>query len=398
MAARIRALLDDWFGAFPGDAKAELRQRFASNREDQHLGALVELFVSAFFQRAGYHIEAHPDVPGTAHHPDFLAQEETSHFYAECSTANPSHDIAGADRRRSELIDALDEVENDKWGAIFISETTGRHAPSKQRFKADVRRWLAALPSPEEARSDELGESYPEHTWRSDDWTVRLRAIPVRAGAPGGPVGGISMSEVADVDSGQRLRGTVEKKQRAYGEDLALPLLLAIVGGTWYANEGDLMTALVGDERWVSDAGGSDRRRTRVPNGAWTTPGGLKGHAVSAVLYAPRFSAWTLQDAEWRIVYHPSPTRPLKPSLLPLATEVTLDASLRVVEIPTSVTFRDFFELPNEWPSPDSSWPPGYRPRSGGAFVAAPVVAGTRSGRAVGVLLAGSGPSAYGHG
>ena len=78
----------------------------------------------------------------------------------------------------------------------------------------------------------------------------------------------------------------------------------------------------------------------------------LPSHGVSAVLFTPRFDAWTLADAEWRLVHHPDPNRPLDTGLIPFASEVTWDRR-QASEQPGSVTVRDFLGLDADWPGPE---------------------------------------------
>ena len=70
---RARDLLEKWFGAYPEPAKPDLRGRFRSSDDSQHIAAWWELYVFTLYRRLGYSLSVHPLPPqltDTAHQPE----------------------------------------------------------------------------------------------------------------------------------------------------------------------------------------------------------------------------------------------------------------------------------------------------------------------------------------
>ena len=54
---RVRTTLDEWFARVPPHARAQIRERFASDKEIVHHGALWELYLHEAFVRLGYDVD-----------------------------------------------------------------------------------------------------------------------------------------------------------------------------------------------------------------------------------------------------------------------------------------------------------------------------------------------------
>src|SRR5437867_1608882 len=67
----VRNLLEEWFAQFPVNERADLRGRFRSPDDRQHLGAFVELYLHTVFRTLTLTLEAHPVLAGSARRPDF---------------------------------------------------------------------------------------------------------------------------------------------------------------------------------------------------------------------------------------------------------------------------------------------------------------------------------------
>lgn len=353
MAGRIRTLLEGWYADYP-DTHGDLQARFAQEQPDQHIGALLELYVHATFRQLGFDLEVHPDVAGTDRHPDFAVRRDHELVtFIECTTTMPSPMESGAERRRFELVDALNELESAEWSVGYSSVETGPQALSKRWFKDAVLQWLTSLDRERAFQDYQENGEYPERLLSRDGWSIVLQAIPLGSDATPERAGGLYTSEVVNVDSPTRLRRSIVRKASAYGNDLPAPLVVAVVPGLWYARSRHLLPALLGDEEWRVDVVKDEVRVGRKRNGAWFGPTGLRGERTSAVLYAPRFGAWRLPDIEWQLIHHPAPTMRLHQEMLPTAIEVTWPNDGPALERPASTTFRDLFALPDDWPGPE---------------------------------------------
>jgi hypothetical protein len=89
---------------------------------------------------------------------------------------------------------------------------------------------------------------------------------------------------VGSVDTVDKLRATLDRKARKYGEQ-SEPFVVAVLMPSTFANLNAVERALFGDtgvEYVVGERG--NERWVRVPNGFWMRPGGPRAAHVSAVI------------------------------------------------------------------------------------------------------------------
>ncbi|RJQ08847.1 MAG: hypothetical protein C4558_07265 [Dehalococcoidia bacterium] len=342
-AVHVRAFLEEAFELFPDDAQHDVRQRFISRDHAVHLGALVELVTMAILHRLRFEVEVHPKIPGTTKRPDFRARRGDLSFLVECTTANPREDDARTEDLRMQAVDLLNEVVSDKWTLMYHSRAAGERPIRRGTFLRDVTGWVETLPDT---------DSNPSMEWSGEGWEAEIVAYRLKPGLePEGARGGYG-SEVVTVDAPIRIRGAVEKKTSAYGDDIGEPLLLVVVPGVEFARDEHLLTALIGDEEWVLHADATVTKTWR-PNGAWRDRKGLRGERASAVLYAPRLHVWLGPNASWQLVHHPRARHPLESELIPFAREVTWGTEGQSETAEPVATPLETFELPADWPGSD---------------------------------------------
>src|SRR5882724_12110257 len=86
--AAARQVLQHWFDSYPESGKADLLARFRSPIDSQDKSAFWELYIYELFSRPGFTLEAHPNIEGSANHPDFLVKEgDVPTFYLEAIVA-----------------------------------------------------------------------------------------------------------------------------------------------------------------------------------------------------------------------------------------------------------------------------------------------------------------------
>jgi hypothetical protein len=94
-------LLETWFRSYPDSAKQELRGRFHSRKDSDHLGAFFELYLHELLCSMGFDVQVHPDLSsGRKTHPDFLALKDGRPcFYLEATLTGPSREDVGEQAR-----------------------------------------------------------------------------------------------------------------------------------------------------------------------------------------------------------------------------------------------------------------------------------------------------------
>lgn len=144
--ARVRALIEDWFGRYPRAHQAELRARLRSSNNETFDGAFFELYLHELLRRLGYELDVHPALgPDRGARPDFLARRGgEDRFYLEGRVArDESASKTAAQARVNEAYEALNRMESPDF---FLSlEDHGSPAtPVPKRFRVEVERFLRA--------------------------------------------------------------------------------------------------------------------------------------------------------------------------------------------------------------------------------------------------------------
>src|SRR2546428_7790459 len=86
----IRSLLESWYLRFPDRARVDIRSRFRSSDNRQHVAAFLELYLFALFSHLGFSVDIHTTVATSANRPDFRLHRESHALYLEATVAAPS--------------------------------------------------------------------------------------------------------------------------------------------------------------------------------------------------------------------------------------------------------------------------------------------------------------------
>jgi hypothetical protein len=99
--ARVRAVLEQWFGKYPAHQQRDLRARLRDALPQLHFAAWWELYLHELFIRLGYAVEVHPPSPSATSKPDFELRRDATSLYLEAVTVfsgiveegrHPSHE------------------------------------------------------------------------------------------------------------------------------------------------------------------------------------------------------------------------------------------------------------------------------------------------------------------
>ncbi|MFZ0905805.1 MAG: hypothetical protein WAN71_18440 [Mycobacterium sp.] len=132
--ARVREELEGWYSEYP-DSDNDLRNRFQSQREDQHYGAWWELYVHTFYRRLGYAADVHPTMPnGTK--PDFLVTRGGISTYVECKAipANPRSP------HEAWILDCTDKARHTDFLLELDIEQEGTEQPKADAIRTPLER------------------------------------------------------------------------------------------------------------------------------------------------------------------------------------------------------------------------------------------------------------------
>jgi len=355
----LRETLERWFERYPSEERKNLRERFRSLKEANHLGAFFELYVHELFACIGFELAAHPPTQTTSH-PDFLARSSgEAKFYIEATISGlPSETEQGEKARMGVVYDAINSIESPNFFLQLDIAGAPNTPPPTKELRRDLTQWLASL-SPDhiaqlylENRQSEI----PRLNWTHDGWNLLFKPRPKSPqlrGRPGVRPIGIRMPEGGWLNTGFEIRQSIEAKCKKYGE-LGLPLIVAVNYIGFHCGDADVMDALYGQESVVVTLGdgGYTERNQRKPNGVWRGKAGPRNTPVSGVLIANQLNPWGMASETPELFHNPWASRPLSPSLLCLP-QCIADLDAGSVRHEAGQQAGELLGIPTPWPIPD---------------------------------------------
>ena len=109
-ADNIRNRLELWFNQYPDAHKQDLCERFRSDEDYNHEGALFELFLHELLTRLGFSLRIHPEIPDTANRPDFLACQDGQRFYLEATVVGQKSGPFTRNRNEQDVVEKLNTL------------------------------------------------------------------------------------------------------------------------------------------------------------------------------------------------------------------------------------------------------------------------------------------------
>jgi hypothetical protein len=145
-AARVRALMDDWFTRLPNAAQTSIRPRFTSPRREAHLGAFHELYQHELAVRGDYDIDCDIGVEDPEHvRPDLLVSCGGDGCFVEVTVALGDDVVAPKERPRVEqLYDAINRVPNRDFLLSVAVRGIGAATPGRN-LTGQIARWLDGM-------------------------------------------------------------------------------------------------------------------------------------------------------------------------------------------------------------------------------------------------------------
>jgi hypothetical protein len=359
---RIRALLDEWFAAYPDDGKGDMRNRLRSSDDRAFIGAFWELHQAEALRRAGFRLTFHPDLPGTDKHPDFLAEGPDESFFLETTIASVSDVNRAARRRRDVVLDAVNGVPSPNFFLGVEIDAEGLGDPSTKRLRQDLTTWMAALDPDALIATGDLETIRAHHSmvWQQDGWSLSFYPIPKspeRRGKRGRAIG-VYPAEGGWIDTRGPLRRAIREKAGRYGQ-LDRPFVVAVLVEDAFVDDDDLLDALFGGIAVsvpVSREGPGEPRAFRLRDGSWMTGQGPTRTRVSAVVTAINLAPWSVVRIAPRTWLNPWAARPVG-SDLGWATTITDPIAGAITHRPAMRMPAELFGLAEDWPGSEDPFP-----------------------------------------
>ncbi len=310
-AARVRALIDEWFGRYPMQHREALVSRFRSPIGASHVSAFFELFLHELALRNGMRVIAiEPKLEHTGLSPDFLLEDAKKRFYLEAVVATGvSQDEASAEARLNQALAALDNLPSPCHFLDLHVRGVPNAPISLKRLKRDAQRWIAELPEGEATRHG-APFVYQEHGVR-----IMLTAWPRQNRERAGRPIGVRHFPVQAVVPNEDIRTSLMKKASRYGQ-LDHPYVVAVNTAGMFHGEEDTFDALFGTPQHVTRQFGDGRVVSRdedAADGVWGTAVAPKKRGLSAALTIERVDPWNFAGREACLIRNPWAAKPLLP-------------------------------------------------------------------------------------
>jgi len=92
----------------------------------------------------GYTVTCHPQIDGTSHRPDFLAEKDGG-AYGEARSASPSNVAASADARVNTLYESPDKIDSPNFFLWIDVERQGCGPLCSRPLRSTVEKWPREL-------------------------------------------------------------------------------------------------------------------------------------------------------------------------------------------------------------------------------------------------------------
>lgn len=347
----LRDLLEAWYQGYP-DPDYDLRNRFRSDLQPQHIAAWWELYIFALLGRLGCDVTPHPDIPGTTKKPDFLVVRDGVEIVVECAAMLEEAKWVDSDGV-SWVLECINNAKSATFrvGVGFVVE--GKQRPKRTKIIGQVEKWLESLDvdTAYQRYIEDPGDT-PSSELTIGDWVVALEAYPITQegrDAESGLIWRWPMKTGVLNHKGQ-IDAILSNKGSRYGQ-LPVPLvvallLLPITAGEFHMAD-SLYGALTINVSFGDDGKVRSESTTRNVDGYWRPGPNPGGSRISAVLLGeglrPERPFMTLPQL-W---LNPWATVPL-PGMSPFET-VALEAEHLVTRDATA-TPESIFGHPPHWP------------------------------------------------
>ncbi len=352
--ARARDLLDGWYSELPAQARASIRVRFADADPGHHLGALWELYLHETFRRLDYEVDLDVGREDPGHpRPDFLLAQDGKEFYLE-ATAALGASVLGDQSSQARAAALREAVERVRAPSFFIGidiGACGENTPGRRAVTDPLQQWVDGLDADAVIAAHQTTHDVPRKVLSFDGWEVECKAFPVspeHRDAPDHRVVGAYSEGFAALDDATPLRRKLKRKASRY-DALELPYVVALLCAGDFAEDKDIVDALLGTTAIQFDRSTLKIRGVRQPDGFWHGPNGPQNTTVSAVVTIPQLSWSSIAAVVPTVWLNPWAARPLTAALPWRTHEIAKNGRISTRE--ATLAPVDLFELPPRWPA-----------------------------------------------
>ena len=350
-AGRIRDLIDAWFNRLPGDMKEDVRRRFRSFNDAEHLAAFSEILCHALLYAHGF--EAKPPVAKhNEKRPDFIVSGRGQDFIVEVVAPGDDAEKSSEERGLSQFYRDINRLLKHPDFLLNVHlVAAGKAAPSAKRAVKFLKERFALQTWEDLTGAQAEYPSYPSWIWKDNGWELSFGPIPKRQEFRGEEPDILAVygDRVRTATPGEGWLDALFKKAGRYGE-LDVPYLIFVNGiGMWQGVD-SIPDALLGPRAFNVNLVTKVATETRNPGGLWITREGPRYTRVSGVLFVRHGTPWALAQAEIQLWHNPWAALPLKSQVWRIPQYIPSNEKLERQSDDSLVTL---FGLPQDWPGAD---------------------------------------------
>lgn len=343
-ARNVRRLVESWFLSWPKGERIDWLARFSSSDDAQHHAAFFELLLHSWLLRLGFTVAHHPDIPGTAKHPDFLATHPDGRcFYLEArSTDGLSGEEARVERFTDQIIAELGKIISTDFFVDIRFPKRPNAQPALRSFHTEVEKWLQTL------NYDAVKANSEQHSKRIHIGGGDVLLVPnAKRRRTLSSVRGVMMRRgVQWVDTQGTILPALRKKASRYGM-LDRPYIIAVNDLSTFFHEDHAFECLFGKEVFVSASNGKSWMEFDG-TGLFGTARKPVYTRVSAALIVPGVTPSHFARRAPLLISHPWAKLPVGPILGPCGGYFAQNAKL--MKSLNQPSLGQIFQLPNGWP------------------------------------------------
>ncbi len=298
----------------PNAAKRDIRGRFKSKWDENHVGALFELFMYELLTQSKYQVEyqlkpsgSNPDYRVTCPNGTKLILEATCALGDELPTTKQ--------RMHGEVYDKIACIESSNFRVSVRIRGTFSEKLNLKRFKKEVETWLSNLNHGElisiQENRKHVSDFYEGH-FKAGGIDVYLHPIaidPPRSSREHGLIMFGSVGEMQLVITDEYIYNKLKDKTSQV-KDADLPVVIAINVFEAFMDHDDVLNALFGQLHHTSPVGeflasNDEIRARRGPDGIWKYKGETRNTTISAIMLFQKVSLTPLPVQKPMMVMNP---------------------------------------------------------------------------------------------
>lgn len=323
---KVRNELEVWYKEYlkyNNSSAKDVRSRFRSKADDQHLSALTELTLHHLLLKDGYLPQAHPELPDVKTRPEFLVlQDNKPKFIVEAVLVYPDRATSRTDKFESEIFDAVNKVISpDFLISLEIESRDPSTQPKIGKVVSDIQQHINQLDYATVCSKYESTQTLPECIITQNDWVFKCLFSPVTEEGRlirnadsrniGATVHGASLVEIDEA-----IRDNVLEKGKKYGKfDIPFVIMVNVIRESIYCDDDTVLDALLGKQvvDYITYKDGTHKIQPRRNlEGIWTEPKkGLTNEHISGVIIVSGLYSSTIETANPVLWHHPKATHPL---------------------------------------------------------------------------------------